>query len=129
MLPLLTDEGRHRIWTRWTKELPRALPFGEEVLSELPASYRLEDGTLYLHLHLPLFDQAYHLYNLQDFPVFGPLGKPVYLRSTDTDTLAVSDDARMRSWIRRTCGGALPSGIPTSVCCLMQGGILPLCAS
>ncbi len=90
MSPLLTTEGRHRIWTRWTKELPRALPFGEEVLSELPASYRLEDGIFYLHLHLPLLDQAYHLYNLQDFPVSGPLGKPVYLRSDDTDTLVVS---------------------------------------
>ncbi len=29
--PLLTPEGRHHIWTRLTKELPRALPFGEEV--------------------------------------------------------------------------------------------------
>ena len=76
------------------KELPRALPFGEEVLSELPAPYRFEDGTLCLHLHLPLLDQAYHLYNLQDFPVSGPLGKPVYLRSDDADTLAVSEDAR-----------------------------------
>ncbi len=93
--PLLTAEGCHRIWTRWTKELPCALPFGEEVLSELPASYSLEDGTLYLHLHLPLLDRAYHLYNLQDFPVSGPLGKPIYLRSDDTDTLAVSEDARM----------------------------------
>ncbi len=91
--PLLTAKGRHRIWTRWTKELPRTL-FGEKVLSELPASNRLEDGTLYLHLHLPLLDQAYHLYNLQDFPVSGPLGKPVYLRSDAADTLAVSEDAR-----------------------------------
>ena len=92
--PLLTTEGRHRIWTRWTKELPRALPFGEEVLSELPASYRLEGGTLFLHLHLPLLDQAYHLYNLQDFPVAGPSGKSVFLHSDDADTLAVSEDAR-----------------------------------
>ena len=61
---LLTAEGRHRIWTRWTKELPRAPPFGEEVLSELPASYRLEGGTFFIHLHLPLLDQAQHLYNL-----------------------------------------------------------------
>ena len=74
--PLLTAECRHRIWTRWTKELPHALPFGEEVLLELPASYRLEDGTLFLHLHLPLLDQTYHLYNVQYFPVYGPLGKP-----------------------------------------------------
>ncbi len=94
MPPLLTAEDRHRIWSRWTKELPRALPFGEEVLSELPASYRLEDGTLFLHLHLPLPHQAYHLYNLQDFPVSRPLGKPIYPRSGDADTLAVSEEAR-----------------------------------
>ncbi len=75
--PFLTAEGRNRIWTRWMKELPRALPF--EVVSELPASYRLEDVTLSLHLPLPLLDQAYHLYNLKDFPVSGPLGKPVFL--------------------------------------------------
>ncbi len=79
--PLLTAEGLHRIWTRWTKELPRPLPFGEEVLSDL-------------HLNLPLLDQACHLYNFQGFPLSGPLGKPVYLRSTDADTLAVSEDAR-----------------------------------
>ena len=95
MPPLLTAEGRHHIWTKWTKELPRALLFGEEVLSELPASYRLEGGTLFLHLTLPLLDQDYHLYNLQDFPVAGPSGKPVYLRSDAADTLAVSEDARM----------------------------------
>ncbi len=93
-LPLLTAGGRHRIWQRWTQELPRALPFGEEVLSELPASYRLEGGTLFVHLHLPLLHQAFHLYHLQDFPVSGPLGKPVFLRSDDARTLAVSEDAR-----------------------------------
>ena len=92
--PLLTAVGRHRIWQRWTQELPRALPFGEEVLSELPASYRLEGGTLFIHLHLPLLRQAFHLYHLQDFPVSGPLGKPVFLRSDDARTLAVSEDAR-----------------------------------
>ena len=31
--PLLTAEGRHRIWTRWTMELPRTLAFGDKVLS------------------------------------------------------------------------------------------------
>ena len=92
MASKFVGEGRQRIWTRWTKKLPRALPFGEEVLSELPASYRLEDGTLFLHLHL--LDRAYHLYNLQDFPVAGPLGRPVYLRSAAANTLAVSEDAR-----------------------------------
>ncbi len=92
--PLLTAEGRHRIRQRWTQELPRALPFGEEVLSELPASYRLEDGTLFVHLHLPILHQAFHLYHIQDFPVSGPQGKPVFLRSDDADTLAVSEDAR-----------------------------------
>ena len=51
---------------------------GGKVLSELPYSYRLEDKTLFLHLHLPLLDQAFHLYNLQDFPISGPLGKPVF---------------------------------------------------
>ncbi len=70
------------------------MPFGDEVLSELPASYRLEDGILFLQLHLPLLDSAFHLYNLQDFLVSGPLGKPVYLRSTDASTLAVSEEAR-----------------------------------
>ncbi len=122
--PLLTAEGRHRIWTRWTKELPRALPFGEEVLSELPASYRLEDGTLLLHL--PLLDQAYHLHNLQDFPVASPLGKPVYLRSDDVNTLAVSEDARTYALLEPEGVPYHASGIPTSVCCLMPGGILPL---
>ncbi len=47
------------------------------IISRQPSSgsYRLEDGTLFLHLHLPLLDQAYHLHNLQDFPVAGPSGK------------------------------------------------------
>ncbi len=31
---------------------------------------------------------------MQDFPVAGPSGKPVYLHSHDADTLAVSEDAR-----------------------------------
>ena len=44
--PLLTAHGSRHIWRRWTQELPRALPLGNEVLSELPASYRLEDGQL-----------------------------------------------------------------------------------
>ncbi len=92
--PLLTAEGRHHIWVRWTRELPRALPFGEEVLSELPASYHLEDGNLFIHLHLPLLNQACHLYNLQDFPVSGPLGKLVFLCSDDASTLAVSVETR-----------------------------------
>ena len=73
--PLLTAEGRHHIWTRWTKKLPRALPFGEEVLSELPASYHLKDGTFFLHLRLPLLDQAYHLYNFSGFSHCWSLGK------------------------------------------------------
>ena len=41
--PLLSAEGRNGIWTRWTRELTRVLPFGEEMLLELTASYRLED--------------------------------------------------------------------------------------
>ncbi len=96
LLPLLLSaEGRHRIWTKWTRELPCVLPFGEEVLLELPASYCLEDGTLFLHLHLPLLDQAFHLYNLQDFPVSGPQGKPIFVQPDDANTMAVSKDARM----------------------------------
>ena len=82
----------------------RTLPFGEEVLSELPASYRLEDGTLFLHLHLPLLDQAYHLYNLHDFPVSGPLGKLSFF-TLPMPALCLfpmtQGQGRMRSWIRR----------------------------
>ncbi len=105
--PLLTVEGRSRIWTKLTTELPRALPFGAEILAELPASYRLEDRILFLHLYIPLLDLAFHLYNLQDFPVSGSLGKPVFLLSTDASTLAVSEDTRTHALLdpeeRRGC--------------------------
>ncbi len=101
-------------------ELPHALPFGDEVLSELPYSYRLEDVTLFLHLHLPLLDQAIHLYNLKDFPISGPLGKPVYLWSTDASTSAVSNDTR--TYIRALGRGGA-SGVP------YHQAFLPLCAA
>ncbi len=126
--PLLTAEGRHHICTRRTKELPRVLPFREEVLSELPASYRLEDGTLFLHLHLPLLDQAYHLFHLQDFPISGPFGKPVFLWSANASTFAVSEDARMYALLEPE---ALPGYLSIGhsylcvLCCRMRGGIFP----
>ena len=103
--PLLTANGCRHIWTRWMQELPHAFPFGDKVLSELPASYCL-DRTLFLPLPLALLAQAYHLYNLQDFPVSGPQGKPIYLRSADASTLASPRTrGRTHSWTRMRFGG------------------------
>ncbi len=51
--------------------------------------FHIEGGKLFLHLHLPLLDHAYHLFNLQDFPVASPKGKHIILQTTD----AVADNA------------------------------------
>ncbi len=112
------------IWDRnciCSAKAPRMIKcIGGKVLSELPYSYRLEDKTLFLHLHLPLLDQAFHLYNLKDFPISGPLGKPVYLWSTDASTSAVSNDTR--TYIRALGRGGA-SGVP------YHQAFLPLCAA
>ncbi len=66
---------------------------------------------LFLDLHLPLLDQAYHLYNFQDSPVSGLLGKPVFPRSTDASTLAVSEDTRTYALLDpEALRGCLPIG-------------------